>query len=157
MINWKLLKIFCLVLGVLSLIMAFSVMDGSVGYYETSEKYGGDAYTGIQNAAAQTANNILYLGKTIRTALTSFLAIQGLAMILGGLCIRTKVKTAPQQPVVVAQPVAPQQPVEAAQPVEVAQPVVAPQPQSSVWHCQNCGKVNAENHRICLNCGAVRG
>ena len=51
MINWKLLKIFGIVLGILSLVLAFVLFDQSVGYTEGSYSYGGDAYTGIQNAA----------------------------------------------------------------------------------------------------------
>ena len=68
MINWKLLKIFGIVLGILSLVLAFVLFDQSVGYTEGSYSYGGDAYTGIQNAAAQTANNLVYTGELIKLA-----------------------------------------------------------------------------------------
>lgn len=34
---------------------------GDIGSTEYNTEYGGDAYTGIQNAAAQTASNVYYL------------------------------------------------------------------------------------------------
>ena len=54
----------------------------STGYTELSERYGGDAYTGIQNAAAQTANNIRYLAEIIQIGLGGILLIAGLLIIL---------------------------------------------------------------------------
>ncbi len=42
---------------------------------------GGDAYTGIQNAAAQTAVNIYYLADIVRTGLFAFLLVFGIALI----------------------------------------------------------------------------
>ncbi len=157
MINWKLLKIFCLVLGVVSLIFALTVFSGSVGYYESSKSYGGDAYTGIQNAAAQSANNILYLGETIRTALGAFLLVQGLCLLLGGLCIRKAPKETLVQPMYAQpQPVQPMyaqpQPV---QPVQPAQPVFQ-QAQPTLWACPRCGNTNAAEHRFCQNCGNAK-
>lgn len=35
------------------------------GAYEDNNTYGGDAYTGIQNAAAQTANNVYNVGELL--------------------------------------------------------------------------------------------
>ena len=46
--------------------------------YVNSEKYGGDAYTGIQNAAAYTANNIWRLNHAIQTMFGILLIIIGL-------------------------------------------------------------------------------
>ena len=83
--NWKLLKVFGIILGILSIVISLAVFSGSVGYYESALKYGGDAYTGIQNAAAQTANNIKYLGETLQIGLAGLLLVQGLAMFLGAL------------------------------------------------------------------------
>ena len=59
--NKKLLKIFGIALGVLTIILAIVVFTQNVGYYESSHSYGGDAYTGIQNASAQAANNVKYV------------------------------------------------------------------------------------------------
>lgn len=47
--------------GILSVIFGIYVKNGNYGtypYYIAGESYGGDAYTGIQNAAANTANNV---------------------------------------------------------------------------------------------------
>lgn len=54
------------------------------GEYELSQTYGGDAYTGIQNAAAATANNVYHLGDTITEIYTGTMVALGLGMILGG-------------------------------------------------------------------------
>ena len=40
--------------------------DISSPSYELDEAYGGDAYTGIQNAAAQTANNLIPVFNAVR-------------------------------------------------------------------------------------------
>ncbi|MBO5418219.1 MAG: hypothetical protein J6A50_06440 [Clostridia bacterium] len=39
------------------------------GGYESNAYYGGDAYTGMQQASAQTANNVLAVGEIIETGL----------------------------------------------------------------------------------------
>lgn len=76
----------CLVMAVISLIFAivcFSTdASRSSGSYESSQSYGGDAYTGIQNAAAQTANNIYAMNRNL-VALTECVAkIGGLFFLL---------------------------------------------------------------------------
>lgn len=48
------IAVVCLVFSILCFNMEFD----SSGSYESYKSYGGDAYTGIQNAAAQTANNV---------------------------------------------------------------------------------------------------
>lgn len=67
--------------GVLSIIFSFVVKGMPIGLYEFSETYGGDAYTGIQNAAAQTAVNVYYLADIVRTGLFAFLLVFGIALI----------------------------------------------------------------------------
>ena len=52
-----------------------------VGYYEASSAYGGDAYTGIQNAAAQTANNVKALSEITKNGFAFFLIAVGLIAI----------------------------------------------------------------------------
>ena len=145
MVRWKLLKVFGILLGIGAIALAVLVFTGSVGYYESFMQYGGDAYTGIQNAAAQTANNIMFLGETIRLGLASFLLIQGLVLLLGALCIRTKQK-APKEASVA--PIAPVQPV-------FAEPVQAPvQPQQPApWTCPHCGTANEAGYLFCQGCG----
>ena len=91
--NKKLLKIFGIILGALTIALAVSVFLDGVGYYEGNISYGGDVYDAIQNAAAQAANNVKYVGEMIRFALGSQLMVMGLAMLLGSLCIRVEEPT----------------------------------------------------------------
>ena len=140
--NLKLLKIFGICLGVLAIIFAAVVFSGGVGYYEANEAYGGDAYTGIQNAAAQSANNIMYVGETVQIALGCFLLLQGLVMLLGSICIKTKKGIpAPIAPAYV--PVQPQQPI-------YQQPVYQ---QPATWVCAQCGTTNGSQFAFCQCCG----
>ena len=78
-------KKFASVLGVIagcvSVLMSVIVFLKATGGYEWSETYGGDAYTGIQNAAAQTANNITYLNEIVKVVGGGLLLVLGLALI----------------------------------------------------------------------------
>ena len=51
--------------------------------YATRESYGGDAYTGIQNAAARTSRNVSELAEIVKFGFSSLLRI--LALILIGI------------------------------------------------------------------------
>lgn len=139
--NKKLLKIFGIALGVLTIILAIVVFTQNVGYYESSHSYGGDAYTGIQNASAQAANNVKYVGEMIRFAMGSMMLVMGLAMVLGSLCIRTEKKTIAVQAPVFAAPNGYQAP--------GTQPV-------GNWNCSKCGFPNEPDSRFCQNCGTPR-
>ena len=139
--NKKLLKIFGIALGVLTIILAIVVFTQNVGYYESSHSYGGDAYTGIQNASAQAANNVKYVGEMIRFAMGSMMLVMGLAMVLGSLCIRTEKKTIAVQTPVFAAPNGYQAP--------VTQP-------SGNWNCSKCSFPNEPDSRFCQNCGTPR-
>lgn len=65
----KLMAYICLAIAALSLIFAIVCFTMDVDYVrgstESNSSYGGDAYTGIQNAAAQTATNVYYLNKNL--------------------------------------------------------------------------------------------
>ena len=139
--NKKLLKIFGIALGVLTIILAIVVFTQNVGYYESSHSYGGDAYTGIQNASAQAANNVKYVGEMIRFAMGSMMLVMGLAMVLGSLCIRTEKKTSAVQVPVFAAPNGNQAPVT--------------QPDGN-WNCSKCSFPNEPDSRFCQNCGTPR-
>ena len=161
--NWKLLKVFGIILGILSIVISLSVFSGSVGYYENAQKYGGDAYPGIQNAAAQTANNIKYLGETIQMGIAGLLLVQGLAMFLGALCIQPKKMAAKAAPAPVAVPVAPVAPAPQPDPAPVvpvapvapvAPAPVAPQP--TTWNCPSCNHANEAGFRFCQSCGTPK-
>lgn len=66
--------------GVLSIILGFCMHCG--GYYYTSlEKYGGDAYTGIQNAAAETSRNVYGLGQCVESGFKFLLIVVGIIAI----------------------------------------------------------------------------
>lgn len=63
----KILSITLFAISALSFIFAIVCFSADAGYWVSSKSYGGDAYTGIQNAAAQTANNLTYLTENINT------------------------------------------------------------------------------------------
>lgn len=84
------LKIFGIALGVGALIAAIYIFSMHHGGYENYLSYGGDAYTGIQNAAAQTANNVRSLADIVKAGFGSLFAILGVGLIGGSLCINTK-------------------------------------------------------------------
>jgi hypothetical protein len=71
-------------IGVLALIfglICFSMNDGS---YVSTQSYGGDAYTGIQNAAARTANNLETLTGNLITMGGFFFVITALILLVVG-------------------------------------------------------------------------
>ena len=179
--NKKLLKIFGIILGVLAIVLAIVIFTQDVGYYESNHSYGGDAYTGIQNASAQAANNIMYVGELIRFSIGSLMLVMGLGMLLGSLCITTGKKAAApmmQAPIAPIAPMTPKAPAapNAAQPAPAPKapaaqpPVTAHTPvfgapdgyQASVvypvsnWKCANCGSSNEPDSRFCQNCGTAK-
>ena len=75
---------FMIVVGILAIILAIVCFSMDVGNTSLGYSYGGDAYTGIQNASAQTANNIFYLTRIARFGFSSILLVLGLGMIATG-------------------------------------------------------------------------
>ena len=71
-------KIGLAVTGVISALLGIICYCMYNGSWESYKEYGGDAYTGIQNAAAQSANNIRYLVSICRFGFGSILLIAGL-------------------------------------------------------------------------------
>lgn len=67
--------------GILSIIFSFAVLCFNTGYAEMDVSYGGDAYTGMQNASAQAANNIKYLADCMRFGIFAILFIAGLLAV----------------------------------------------------------------------------
>ena len=66
--------------GALSMLLGLILAVFSTGSWEPSSSYGGDAYTGIQNAAAQTANNVQDLAKIVKFGFSSMLIVFGIAI-----------------------------------------------------------------------------
>lgn len=67
--------------GIVSFIFGTTMFGKSSGFYEPSNTYGGDAYTGIQNAAAQTANNLIDLAKIAKDGIGYLLIAIGLISV----------------------------------------------------------------------------
>ena len=61
----KILGFFFFIIALCSLIIGISCFSMYVGSPHNFHEYGGDAYTGIQHATAQTANNIVLLNKIV--------------------------------------------------------------------------------------------
>ena len=78
-------KLVFVIIGIIAIVLAIICATASVGYYESSKTYGGDAYTGIQQAAAQTANNVQYLAEIVRFGFSAVLAVTGLISMAYGL------------------------------------------------------------------------
>lgn len=98
----KRLRVFCILLSLLAFLFAILVFDLDPGSYESNHSYGGDAYTGIQNAAAQAANNVQDVGRLLRTALGYGFLLQGAILLSVAICIDVPKKVKPQP--VVEQP-----------------------------------------------------
>lgn len=70
--------------GILSVIFGIYVKNGNYGtypYYIAGESYGGDAYTGIQNAVADTGNNVKAVYHLIQNSAMFLLITIGLIAI----------------------------------------------------------------------------
>ena len=81
---------FGIISGSISVIFGVVTLTLDSGSWENSRSYGGDAYTGIQNAAAQTANNVQALADIVKYGIgllliaIGLLAIAYFAMHIGG-------------------------------------------------------------------------
>ena len=67
--------------GILSIILSFAVFRYELDEGAEFISYGGDAYTGIQNAAALTADNVTRLSLIIQFGTFAILFVLGLFMI----------------------------------------------------------------------------
>ena len=76
--------------GIISVIFGIITLGMDTGSWESSSSYGGDAYTGIQNAAAQTANNVQDLAEIVAAGIGFLLIAMGLIAVSYFL---TKMKT----------------------------------------------------------------
>lgn len=67
--------------GILSFIFGIVMLSQGVGSYANNMQYGGDAYTGIQNAAAQTARNVKALATIAKDGFGFLLMTVGLMAV----------------------------------------------------------------------------
>ena len=88
--NSSIKKIGFAVSGLASLILGIVCYCLDVGSYQYNVQYGGDAYTGIQNAAAQTACNVADLAGICKFGLGSILLIAGLVLIICAVTYKEK-------------------------------------------------------------------
>ncbi len=79
--NSKFFPIVGMFSGLLSIFLGFIALDKNTGYYEAALKYGGDAYTGMQNASAQAANNAMYAAEILSFGFGSLLIVLGIVIV----------------------------------------------------------------------------
>lgn len=80
--------------GVISIILSIKCFSFDRLDSEPKSMYGGDAFTGIQNAAATTSKNVSELASIVQFGFGSLLLINGLTLLAFGLTspIEKKVK-----------------------------------------------------------------
>ena len=132
----KIAAILFVIIGIVAIVMSFEAYDLPTGGYESSSAYGGDAYTGIQNAAAQTANNVRYVTEAVGYVGGSLLMVTGLILIAVG--VNTWPGTLNFQGL--GLPVGQQE-----APVQDAPADV---------FCPNCGTAQQPGTVFCANCGS---
>lgn len=85
----KILAFAFLAIAVLSLIFAIVcfTMDayGPFGATESNKSYGGDAYTGMQNASAQAATNAYYINRSVHSLIACVKVASGFGFIITSL------------------------------------------------------------------------
>ena len=84
----KVIGISFIVVGVVSIIWGLGLNYSGIS--SSDKSYGGDAYTGIQNASSTTANNVRELGETVCSGLKGILVVMGGAIIICGASIVIK-------------------------------------------------------------------
>ena len=82
----KILSVILAFVGVVAIVLGIVCFCLDSGSYVSSKSYGGDAYTGIQNAGAATARNVRDLGDIVKTGFGSVLVVAGLAFAGIGVC-----------------------------------------------------------------------
>lgn len=88
----KFLTMAFFIIAIISLIFAVSCFGLDTGYRELNQTYGGDAYTGIQNASAQAANNMAILSENINYISGMFFALVSVVSGLLGIYNSKQVK-----------------------------------------------------------------
>ncbi|MBR7082203.1 MAG: hypothetical protein IKI49_05845 [Oscillospiraceae bacterium] len=84
--NRRIFSIIIAIVGIVAIIFGIICLCSDSGGYESNEIYGGDAYTGIQNASAQTARNVRVLGNIVKMGFGFVLIVSGLVLAGFGTC-----------------------------------------------------------------------
>lgn len=149
--------------GAISVFCSFTLFFARIGSSVQKNTYGGDAYTGIQNAAASTGNNVYDLASICSRGFGLILLIIGLALIcfflhqlLSEVEFKSsanplkKTETEEKPPVASEDPVeeAGEQAPEEAAPQEDAE--AKPSPEVATWTCE-CGFIT--DGSFCPQCG----
>ena len=77
-------SIIFIVIGISAIVFANEIDDKGSPWPAECQSYGGDAYTGIQNAAAITSENVAYMNRTLKLGFQYTLLIAGVAFIAFG-------------------------------------------------------------------------
>lgn len=109
----KIRSIVLIVVGIIALGLSIKCFSIDELHYAFESMYGGDAYTGIQNAAAATSKNVKELAEIVQFGFGSILLVMGLGLIGLGLTTPTGTKMVVQEKL--------HQPIETSKVPEVAQ------------------------------------
>ena len=83
-------SILFILVGIVSIGLSVSCFNADDGDYVEKYCYGGDAFTGIQHAAAETGQNVRALTKVATKGFGSILLVGGLSLIVIGIPTRKK-------------------------------------------------------------------
>lgn len=81
----KIRAIILIVIGIVALVLSIKCFKSDDLSYVMRNTYGGDAFTGIQNASATTANNVKELAGVVQFGFGSILLVMGLTLVGFGL------------------------------------------------------------------------
>ena len=139
-----------LLIGIVSVILGMVSFSMETGSYELNVSYGGDAYTGIQNAGAQAANNMVYLAEVTSFGFGAVLTVAGVVMMIFGI----KTLSASEQQVQQSrEKIEEESVISEVKPTE--RPVEAmPENHPTWWKC-SCGRSNHNSVKTC-QCGKSR-
>lgn len=83
-------RVLLIVAGIASIGMSVVCFNKDTGTYVGWQFYGGDAYTGIQHASADTGQNVKDLAEICRFGFGSVLLVGGIALVASGIPERKK-------------------------------------------------------------------
>ncbi len=78
-------SIFLMIAGGIAIILSIWCFTMSTGSTSSKNTYGGDAYTGMQNASAQAATNIVDLAAIAKKGFGSILLVAGIVLVIVGI------------------------------------------------------------------------